>query len=174
MADLADLVERTGAVKRGKFKLSDGSLTDYYIDKYAFETDPAVLSAVTDGLVERIDADAVDVLAGPAMGAVPLVTAASLATGVDAAFVRTAEGHTGALARVEGDVELGDRVVVLEDVTTTGGTVLETAELVEDLGGSVELLLSVVDRDEGAAELIEGAGFDFDWLLRVGEDLHVE
>jgi orotate phosphoribosyltransferase len=174
MTELVDLVEQTGAVRRGKFKLSDGALTDYYVDKYEFETDPEVLSVVADHLAQHIDTDAIDVVAGPAMGAVPLVTAVSLATGVDAAFVRGGEQHTGAMARVEGNVDLGDRVVVLEDVTNTGRTVLETANLLEELGASVELVVTVVDRNEGAAERISDAGFEFVSLLRVGEDITIE
>lgn len=174
MTDLASRIQNSGALKHGKFKLSDGALTDYYVDKYAFETDPSVLADVADALAVQIDTDTVDVVAGPAMGALPLVTAVSLATGVEAAFVRTHGKHRGAMARVEGPVDLGDRVVVLEDVTTTGGTVIETADLLEELGASVELVMTVVDRDEGAAENVEAAGYRFHSLLTVGEDLRIE
>lgn len=174
MTDLATRIERSGALKRGKFKLSDGALTDYYVDKYAFETDPAVLAPVATALASHVDPESVDVVAGPALGAVPLVTAVSLETGVDAAYVRTHGKHRGAMARVEGPVDLGDRVVVFEDVTNTGGTVIETANLLEDLGAAVERLVTVVDRDEGASANVADAGYEFEVLLTVGEDLSLE
>jgi len=172
--DIASVIEDCGAIRRGRFELSDGSLIDYYVDKYAFETDPEALERVTDAIVERLQGTEVDVLVGPALGAVPLVTAASLRLGIPSAFVRLGEKRAGTQARIEGSIEKGQHVAILEDVTMTGATITETATLIEDAGGIVERLIVVVDRDEGAAERVRDAGHELEYLLRVGEDLAIE
>lgn len=173
MPDLPKLIQEGGVIRRGKFKLSNGSLTDYYIDKYAFETNPEILEPIVDELVSMMSAEEIDVLAGPELGAVPLVTAVSLRTGIPSAYIRKGEKHYGTQARVEGDIDKGKRVAIIEDVTTTGGTILETAEIVEEVGGLVERMIVVVDRNEDAVENIADAGYELEYLLRVGEDFEV-
>ncbi|MDY6818341.1 MAG: orotate phosphoribosyltransferase [Halobacteriales archaeon] len=175
-SDIAALIERCGAIKRGRFELSDGSLIDFYIDKYAFETDPEVLATISDAIVDRLQAGdtAVDVLAGPALGAVPLVTAVSLRLGIPAAYIRLGEKRPVTQARIEGSITKGQRVAILEDVTMTGATITETAEIIEDAGGIVDRLIVVVDRNEGAADRVKEAGYELEWLSRVGEDIEIE
>ncbi len=173
MPNIIDLVENSGAIKRGKFKLSNGKLTDYYIDKYAFETDPAILSKIAVAISEQIPGGDIDVVAGPELGAIPLVTAVSLECKVAAAYVRKGEKHQGTQARIEGSIGKGDRVVVVEDVSTTGGTILETAQLVEEAGGIVEQLIVVVDRNEGAVENVHDHGYELEYLVQIGEDYDV-
>jgi len=174
MAEVPSLITEVGAIKKGRFKLSDGSLTDYYIDKYVFETQPAVLDAVTDEITALLADDDIDVVAGPALGAVPLVTAVSLRTGISSAYIRTGEKHHGTQARVEGTIEKGDGVAIVEDVTTTGGTILQTASVVEELGGVAQRLIVVVDRNAEAVENVREAGYELEYLARVGEDLDIE
>ncbi len=173
MSDIATLIENSGAIKRGKFKLSDGALTDYYIDKYVFETDPEVLEVIVEQLADLLDDD-VDVVAGPELGAIPLVTAVSLETHTPSIYVRKGEKHLGTQARVEGTLERGQSVAILEDVSTTGGTILETANLIEELGGVVSQLIVVVDRNEGAVENAESQGYELEYLVQIGENLQVE
>lgn len=173
MTEITELIEESGAIKHGKFQLSDGSLTDYYIDKYSFETTPKILSAVADALTANISTDNTDIVAGPALGAVPLVTAVSLETGLPSAYIRMGETYRGTQARVEGSIEKGQRVTIIEDVTTTGGTILESAEIVEELGGTVEQLLVVVDRNEGAVANAKSAGYNLRYLVQVGENLEI-
>lgn len=174
MDDVATLLHDSGAVKYGTFTLSDGSLTDYYVDKYVFETEPDVLDAIADALAARIDPETVDVVAGPALGAVPLVTAVSLRTGIPGAYIRQGETHRGTQARIEGKIGKGQRVAVVEDVTATGGTIIDSAEVVEESGGVVERLLVVVDRDEGAADAVSEAGYELEYLARVGQDIEID
>jgi len=174
MSEIADRIKEAGAIKKGKFKLSNGSLTDYYVDKYVFETQPDVLERVAEEIAARIDPDEVDVIAGPELGAVPLVTAVSLRTGIPCAYIRKGQKHYGTQARIEGSIEKGQRVAIVEDVTTTGNTILETAELVEEVGGIPMHLIVVVDRNEGGEEHVEEAGYDLEYLVQVGEELDVE
>lgn len=174
MFEIADQIKSAGAIKKGKFKLSNGSLTDYYIDKYVFETQPDVLDAIATQIADRIDTDEVDVIAGPELGAVPLVTAVSLRTGIPCVFIRKGQKHYGTQARVEGSIEKGQRVAIVEDVTTTGNTILDTTELIKEVGGAPTHLIVVVDRNDGAVENVKEAGFELDYLVRVGEDFDVE
>lgn len=174
MSNLATLIEESGAIKRGKFKLSNGRLSDYYIDKYVFETQPSVMRGIVKELAAQIDESKIDVIAGPELGAVPLVTAVSLELDIPAAFIRTGQKHYGTQARIEGEITKGDRVAVVEDVTTTGGTILETANLVEEIGGTAESLTVVVDRNEGAVKNIKQNGYELSYLVQIGKDIEVE
>lgn len=174
MSDIATLIKDAGAVKTGKFKLSDGSLTDYYIDKYVFETQPDVLAVIAEEIASQLGENNPDVIAGPELGAVPLVTAVSLHMGLPAAYIRKREKHSATQARIEGTVEKGMQVAIVEDVTTTGNTILDTAKLIEEVGGIVDSLTVVVDRNAGAAEKVQEAGYELSYLTQVGKDLDVE
>ncbi len=174
MSDIATQIEESGAIKRGEFQLSDGILTDYYIDKYVFETKPSLLRDVADAVAEFIDPDSTDVIAGPALGAVPLVTALSLKLDIDAVIVRKGEGLQGTQARIEGNIEKGMRAVIVEDVTMTGRTVLESARVIEGGGAIIDQVVTVVDRNEGAADAIRDAGYDFQSVIQIDEDISVD
>ena len=174
MSKISELIENSDAIKRGKFKLSNGSLTDYYIDKYAFETDPEILDVIAEEISSMLADSDVDIVAGPELGAIPLVTAVSLKTGIQSAYIRKGEKHYGTQARIEGTIEKGMEVAIVEDVTTTGGTILDTANLVEEMGGIVKRLIVVVDRHADAVENVSEAGYDLEYLARVDEDLEIE
>jgi len=174
MSDVPELIHDSGAIKHGNFKLSGGQLTDYYVDKYAFETQPEVLDEIAADLADRLDTSEIDVIAGPELGAVPLAIATSLKTGIPSALIRKGQKHYGTQARVEGEIQKGDRVAIVEDVTTTAGTLLDTVELVEEVGGVPERLIVVVDRNQGAAENVREAGYELEHLAQVGTDFDVD
>lgn len=174
MNSIAELVEESETIRRGNFALSNGSLIDYYVDKYVFETNPDMLGEVASALAAELDDEKFDLLAGPALGAVPLVTAISLEIRVPTVFVRSGVEHRGTQARIEGTIHKGQRVVLVDDVSMTGDTIIETARIVENAGGIVDRIIVVVDRDEGAADRITQAGYSFHYLTRVGEDLQIE
>jgi len=162
-AALAQLVKDT-ALSTGEFTLSSGRKSTYYLDKYRFETRPDVLSAVADGLVAKIPQD-VDLLAGPELGAIPLVTAVGLATGIPFLLVRKTAKKYGTKKAVEGLYEKGQRVVLIEDVLTTGTQAITAANTLTELGMTVVKLVCVIDREEGAREAVEAAGYVFDPLI---------
>ena len=162
-AALARLVKDT-ALLTGDFTLSSGRKSNYYIDKYRIETRPDVLSAVADGLVSKIPRD-VDLLAGPELGAIPLVTAVGLATGIPFLLVRKTAKEYGTKKAVEGLYEKGQRVVLIEDVLTTGIQAITAANTLTELGMTVVKLVCVIDREEGAREAVEAAGYVFDPLI---------
>lgn len=174
MTDIASLITEAGAIKKGKFKLSNGSLTDYYIDKYVFETQPKVLNTIANEIADRLADSDIDIVAGPELGAVPLVTAVSLRTQIPSVFIRQGEKHYGTQARIEGTIEKGMQVGLIEDVTTTGGTILDTAALIEEVGGTVERIIVVVDRNAEAVENVHEKGYELEYLAQVGSDFEIE
>ncbi len=172
--DLVEALVAADAVRFGEFELSHGGSSEYYVDKYLFETDPAALSAVAESFADLLaDADwlaAEDRLAGVALGAVPLVAATAVATDRPYLVVRKAEKEYGTGNRIEGRFEAGDRVVVLEDVATTGRSALDAVEALREAGAVVDRVLVVVDRQEGARELLADHGVELAALL-TAEDL---
>jgi len=165
---------------RGSFTLRSGKTSSYYLDKYRFSTKPDILSQLGSmfrGCIERIEQSSgtIDQLAGAELGGIPLVAAASMATGKPSIFVRNAKKDYGTAKQVEGIITQGDRVVFVEDVATTGGQALEAIGVLKDAGAEVLAVICVIDREEGARANIEGAGVRFESLftktdLGVGDD----
>lgn len=174
MSRIARLIEESGAIKQGTFELSNGSQSAYYIDKYVLETDPEILGAIADEITARLEGSDVDVIAGPELGAVPLVTAVSLTTGIPAAFIRKGTKDHGTQERIEGTIETGMRIAIVEDVTTTGSTLLETVKLVEEIGADIARVIVVADRNADAVDKVREAGYELEYLVRVGENLDVD
>jgi len=160
------------ALLRGSFTLRSGRVSSYYLDKYRFSTEPEVLREIGERFAQRIPAG-VNRLAGAELGGIPLVTAASLASGLPAVYVRNAKKDYGTGRQLEGVLEPGDRIMIVEDVCTSGGQVLEAAKAIEAADAAVALILAVIDRLEGAREQIEQAGYAFDALFTKA-DLGVE
>lgn len=163
---------------RGSFTLRSGRTSSYYLDKYKFSTRPEVLGQLGpmfSELIQQIGAAHGPVvrLAGAELGGIPLVTVASLHTGLPSIFVRNAKKEYGTAKQVEGEVNTGDVVVFVEDVATTGGQALEAVGVLRELGAKVPAIICVIDRQEGARENIEGAGVAFHALF-TKRDLGVE
>ncbi len=155
------------AVQYGEFELSHGGTSEYYVDKYLFETDPHCLELVAEAFAELVgDAK----LAGVALGAVPLVAVTSVRTGNPYVIARKQAKEYGTGNRIEGRLSAGERVVVLEDVATTGRSALEAVEALRDAGAVVDRVVVVVDRQEGARELLADHGVELDALV-TAEDL---
>lgn len=143
----------------GQFTLRSGRQTSFYFDKYQFEANPVLLSKVCIAMAPLVPAD-VEVLAGLELGGIPVVTELARITGLPAAFVRkrAKEHGTGRLA--EG-AELQDRrVLIVEDVVTSGGQIIRSTSDLRALGALVECALCVVDRGEGGAEALLGCGVE--------------
>ncbi len=159
------------ALLRGTFTLRSGRTSNYYLYKYLFSTRPEVLGPLADLFAKRIDAIArrtgkpIARLAGAELGGIPLVTAASLKTGLPCLFIRNSKKDYGTAKQLEGKLEKGDRVVLLEDVATTAGQALEAAKVLQDLGAEVVAVIATIDRQEGAAENMAKAGIPFEALF---------
>ena len=167
------------ALLRGSFTLRSGKSSSYYLDKYLFSTRPEVLRPLGVLFAERIrDLEAIfgartDRLAGAELGGIPLVTVASLQTGLPSIFVRTKKKEYGTGKQIEGVLSHRDRIVIVEDVATTGGAALEAAEALRGGGGNIVAIIATIDRQEGARENVEKAGIRFEALF-TKRDLGIE
>jgi orotate phosphoribosyltransferase len=156
------------ALLRGDFTLRSGRQSRYYLDKYRFATQPDILAALGQKFAEVIARQdpPVDRLAGPELGGVPLVTAAALATGLPMVLIRNAKKDYGTAQQFEGVLHAGERLLITEDIATTGGQSIEAARLLRDeLDIDVAGIVVVIDREEGARENVESAGFAFEALF---------
>jgi orotate phosphoribosyltransferase len=133
----------------GKFKLRSGQISEEYFDKYRFESDPKLLRRVALRMLPLIPEGA-EVLAGLELGGVPIATAMSLEGGLPAVFVRKKAKEYGTCRAVEGGEVHGRKVVIIEDVITTGGAVFDAAALVEQAGGVVIDVVCAIWRGEAA------------------------
>ena len=156
------------AVLRGQFTLRSGRTSSYYLDKYLFSTQPDILRALGAMFAAGLPAG-VTRLAGAELGGIPLVSAASMASGLPCVFIRNAKKDYGTAKQLEGRLEAGDVVVIVEDIATTGGQVLEAARVITAAGATVARIIATIDRQEGARENIEAAGFEFDALFTVAD-----
>jgi orotate phosphoribosyltransferase len=144
----------------GDFTLRSGRKSKYYLDKYRFETQPHILEAVGRALAEHVGPDTTRI-AGAELGGVSLAAAASMASGLPFLIVRNRKKDYGTSKLFEGVLEKGERVLLVEDIATTGGQVLEAAKDLTEFGAVVETIVAVIDREEGARANIEAAGFPF-------------
>ncbi len=153
------------AYLKGDFLLRSGRRSDVYFDKYLFETRPTILRALGTELATMVP-DGVDRLAAPELGAVLLGGAVMLETELPLVIVRKEEKEYGTSKNIEGQLDAGERVCLIEDVLTTGGEAIKAAEKLRAAGAQVVKLIAVLDREEGAAEAIAAAGLDYEPLFR--------
>jgi len=152
------LASRIGAVAQlsGQFVLRSGATSDTYFDKYLFESDPGLLRAIAEHLVPMIP-EGTELLAGLELGGVPVATALSYASGLPAVFVRKKAKEYGTAKLAEGPSIDGKRVLIVEDIVTSGGqVVLSTADL-REVGAIVDSAVCVIDREQGGTEALADA-----------------
>ncbi len=166
--DLASRI-REAALLEGNFVLSSGKRSSFYVDKYLFSTEPHLLRDVAAALSEELPAR-VERLAGVELGAVPLVTATALHTGLPYVIVRKSAKEHGTGRGIEGNLERGERVALIEDVVTTGTQAVQAARSLAEAGAEVVTIVAVLDRREVTGERLEE--FSFAALLKM-EDLRV-
>ncbi len=150
----------------GDFLLRSGKRSSFYLDKYLFSTQPDLLRDIAAGLAAKLPAyEPFDLLAGPELGAVAIVAAVSLASGKPFVIVRKGQKDYGTAKAMEGKAEPGQRVVMIEDVVTSGGAALQAVDRLREAGLKVGTLLCVVDREEGGREQIEAKDLIFSPLF---------
>ena len=155
------------ALKYGKFNLASGRESNYYIDTKKAITDPAVLSIISKKIIESIPTLLchVDAIAGIEIGGVPIATAVSLESGIPLIIVRKEAKGYGIGDLFIGTVE-GKRIVMVEDVTTTGSTVIKGIDKIRDSCGIIDTVITVADRDEGARQNLATLGVELITLVR--------
>ena len=153
---LVDAFVRTGALRFGAFTLASGRSSPYYVDAKRAITEPEVLRSVAKAMAPF--ARGADRIAGVELGAVPLAAAVSLESGTPYVMVRKQAKEHGTKAGYEGALNRGDRVLFVEDVVTTGGTLVVAIERLRGEGAVVEDAAVIVDRGEGGREALAKTG----------------
>src|SRR5580700_9205371 len=178
-ARLAEII-RKRSFGRGEITLASGRKSDFYFNLKPTMLDPEGAALLAELTYEALKDDALDYVGGLEMGAVPLAGAVAQLSWlkghpIAAFFVRKKPKEHGARLAVEGLAKgeslQGKRVVIVEDVTTTGESALKAVEAVRDAGGNVALVLTMVDREEGATDTFAQAGLPFRSLYRASEFL---
>jgi len=169
-----ELIERIKetAYLEGDFILRSGKRSKYYLDKYLFETCPDILAALGEEFAKYVTDD-VNLIAGAELGGVALAAATALATGKNWIIVRNSKKGYGTGKLIEGRLNAGDIVLLVEDIATTGGQVIEAAKVITEAGATVKKIVCVIDRKQGAAENVADAGYKFESIL-TKDDLDIK
>lgn len=146
MADLAQLLEESGAILRGHFKLSSGRHSDTYFEKFRVLEQPRVLSALCHEMAARFQGDDIDLVAGPTTGGIIIAFEVARQLDAKAIYVETENGAK--TLRRGASIPRGSRVLVVDDVLTTGLSVHETIEVVTRAGGVLAGVGVLIDRSE--------------------------
>ena len=144
------------ALLEGDFTLRSGKKSKFYFDKYLFETQPDVLEAMGQEIARRLPAGT-QRIAGPELGAVALAAAGSLASRIPFFIVRNAKKDYGTSKTIEGKLLPGESVVLVEDIVTTGGQVIEAIKNITEAGAKVVKVIVALDRLEGGKDNILAA-----------------
>ncbi len=163
---LAESINRF-AVRRGDFTLSSGEKSTYYIDLKDAYTRPEVMREIIESMMERIRGLEIDRIGGMELGAVPIAVALSMASGIPFFIVRKEKKGHGAGKRIEGKLEKNDRILLVEDVATTGGSVASASRAVREAGGACVKALAVVDRLGGAKDNLKKINIELESLLTI-------
>jgi orotate phosphoribosyltransferase len=156
----------------GQFKLRSGKASSFYWDKYRFESDPGLLTAVVDQL-QKLLPTSFDKLAGMGLGGIPLATGLSLKTGKPCLYVRKKTKTYGTCNLVEGGFRVGETAVVVEDVITVAGQVCTSVKQMRELGLIVRDVICVIDRQQGGRENLREIGCSLDSVFTLDELEHL-
>ena len=167
--EFTQLLKECGAIQFGRFVLTSGAVSDYYIDIKKASTNPTVLKKIAEAMAEYVEG--YDLLAGMELGAVPLITALSLETNISYVIIRKGKREHGTGKQIEGGDVKNKHVLIIEDVTTSGGSVVKTIQILRQNQAKVDEVLVVVDRESGAEEKLQNLDVSFIPLLSVSDIL---
>lgn len=176
---IRQIAEGRGALRYGKFRLSAGGTSSYYFDGRLLTLDPEGSYLVAKALLPLVTGSGATAVAGPTLGADPIVASVATVshlegTPVSALIVRGRAKAHGTARRIEGSVDRSMRVAVVDDTCTTGRSLLDAVEALEDEGCVVTVVLSIMDRNEGGSSLLRQRGLPFHALLQASPDGGVE
>ena len=152
------------ALLQGEFTLRSGKKSNWYFDKYRFEGIPSIMHSVAHHMA-RLIPEGTDRLAGIELGGIPMCTALSMHTDIPCMFIRKKAKDYGTAARIEGVYEPKDRILLVEDVVTTGGQAIELLRQLRADGLDIIGTIAVLNRNEGANEAFAAENIPFWWLF---------
>ena len=149
---LIEILIENKVFEQGHFVLASGKESDYYVNMKKAITNPLILKTIGEMITEAIENDDIDKIAGPALGAVPIATASSILSDIPLLMIRKEKKSYGTSKQIEGELNEGDNVIVVEDVTTI-----------------VKRAFVCVDREEGAIEKFKKEGIKLEPLISVSD-----
>jgi len=166
---LKDILLSSGAIKIGDFVLTSGKKSSYYVDIKEAATDPMVLKAISEEIAKKITAGKI---AGMELGAVPLIVSVSILKSIPYVILRKSITH-GTKKLTVGKIDTGETIDMVEDVVTTGNSLLKAVNLIRENGGIVKRAICVVDRMDGGSELLKENGVELVPLLKISDLEHI-
>jgi len=148
----------------GEFLLRSGQTSDTYFDKYRFEADPKLLKEIATKMKDLIP-EGTEVLAGLEMGGIPIATVLSQITGLPTSFIRKEAKKYGTCKYAEGSELLNKKVVIIEDVVTSGGAIIDAVEKMRKDGIIVNMAICVIDRESKGKQILKENGIELVSLL---------
>ena len=169
---IREIAHEVGAFLTGEFTLTSGKKSNYYIDGKRITLSPEGAYQVGKVIFDELAEIEVDAVGGVATGAYPMVAAVAVISHLEGKpmpifIVREVTKEHGTMRRIEGHLKEGSRVAILEDVLTTGGSVLKAIEAVQAANCTVVRVIVLVDRNEGGSDRLKAEGYDFTAILRV-------
>jgi orotate phosphoribosyltransferase len=164
---VAELLIQNKAIEFGNFTLASGKKSPYYVDIKTAVTNPDLLVAIVSAIAKKYK---FDVVAGVAVGGIPLAVATSIMTKKPYAIIRAEEKGHGKKDVIIGTVKDAD-VLLVEDVTTSGGSALYGITALRVAGARADRVVTVVDREQGAGEMLRQQGVDLLPLVKISEIL---
>ena len=152
----------------GEFTLRSGRTSNTYFDKYQFESDPVLLRDICEAMVPLLP-ERVEVLCGLELGGVPVVSVLSQLTGLPAAFLRKTAKTYGTCKYAEGADLAGKPIVLIEDVVSSGGAIIDSTKMLRADGFDVDCALCVIDRETGGREALLEQGIELRSVLRMSD-----
>ena len=172
-AELSQILNRIGALKFGSFKLTSGKISPYYLDLRIVPSFPDAFKRICDLYIEliksEVGADSFNRIAGIPTAGISFASIAAYHFKKPFIYVRTAERVHGRGRRVEGILLPGDRVLLIDDLITKGGSILKTAEAVRSEGGVVVDAVVLLDREEKGEENLANVGVNLHYVLTTSE-----
>jgi len=174
MNELANALKECKAIKFGDFTLASGKKSKYYIDIKMASTNPQILKQIACQVFDIIKSSPIpaEYIGCVALGGVPIAVAVSLETGLPLIIIRKEAKEYGTKGQIVGGFKPGMSVLMLEDVATTGGSVLKAIRLLRDEGLVIRQVIVVVDREEGAAQALRDNNVELIPLVRISELLN--
>ena len=171
MTDLKQALKDCGALQFGDFTLASGAKSKYYIDIKRASTDPKVLKLIAEGMAAKLRESnlKVDRIAGIVLGSVPLAAALSLETGIPYVMVRKEKKDHGTGKLIEGVLNSGEKVLVVEDVITSAGSSVKGIATLRAEGAVVEDVFSVIDREAGGSDALADIGVRLSPLVKASD-----
>jgi orotate phosphoribosyltransferase len=171
---IIDVSRRTGALRFGEFKLSAGGTSAYYFDGRLVTLDPEGAYLVAKAFLPILTTCRAQAMAGPTVGADPIVSSVALLSHIGGhpiagLIVRQEAKQHGAGRLIEGPLEKGARVAVVDDACSTGSSLIHTIDAVEEAGCDVVKVLCILDRRQGGSDAIRRRGYDFVSLLEAND-----